>query len=353
MPDTRVENIDLTSDLVFEGARTALINTRQKRYNNVKFSSELSEDGHFILKSDSGSMEIDSFDEAVLYIILSFRFCPLWLVRQWYSTRDRIVTASSGSSKIREMLDMGLVYEFPSAVAVFLMPTERLAGLFGSKLGGFNNPPYNTLTHTISEQQVMFECLTGQADYISDVTCIPHISFLGLSAIGSECIPELEYSVTNKSFKREIEKYNDQEYHLFEQMTDGSDNPITDVDFRERSLVIHKKVDQYDYDIKIPDLAVLAPREIRDGIKYPKSIALEVELTRKGVESYKKILDIYWDNLKFGRVVYLVNDRKTAEQLSKAYSYVREKNMDDDCQTCELKIVEFQVPYNHEQLESI
>lgn len=353
MPKPVVDNfVELTNELVFDGSKTSLINTRQQRYNNVRFTAELV-NNRYVLKSDSGTLEIDSFDEVVLYIITSYRFCPSWLAKQWYNTKTTIISGDVGQSRLREFINMGLIYEFPSAVAVFLMPTDRLASLFGIKLGGFNNPPYNTLTHTISEEQVMFECLTGQADYISDINCIPHMSFLGLGPIGSECVPELEYSVTNKTFKNEIEKYNDQEYHLFKQMTDGSDNPITDVDLRQRSLVIHKKVDQYDYDIKIPDLAVLAPREIRDdGIKYPKSIALEVELTRKGVEKYKKILDIYWDNLKFGRVVYLVNDKKTSEQLSEAYKYVYDKN-DGDCQTCELKIVEFEVPYNKEQMIDI
>lgn len=338
----------ITNESLFEDSKVSLINTRQKRYNNVRFKCELRND-EYILISENGRLRLDIIDEAVLYIIAKFRFCPAWLAMQWYNNGAVTIGGDIGSSKLKSFIEFGLLYEFPSAVAVFLMPTDRLASLFNIRLGNFNNPPYNTLTHTISEEKVMFECITGHARYISDVRCIPYVSSLGLGTIGSLCIPESDYSIRNTYFNKHIEEFNDQESRLAAEMLNG--NIITTSDFKEFKLTIHKKIDQYKFDLKIPDLAVLAPREVVDGIAMPRSVALEVELTCKGAEKYTRILDIYWSNLKYGRVVYLVNSKNTRDCLIEAYKSVRNMHSSDgQDRTCDFKIVEFEVPYNKEQM---
>ena len=343
----------IDKESLFEGSNVSLINTRQQRYNNIRFSGELSDNKtEYILTSEQGKLSLSIKDEIVLYIIAKFRFCPSWLARQWYeesSDNIAMVGEDVGRTKLRSFIDFGLIYEFPSAVAVFLMPTDRLASLFGVKLGSFNNPPYNTLTHTISEEQVMYECLSGNAKYLSNTKCIPYVSSLGLGSIGAACFPESDYSVRSSFFQKHIEEFNDQEARLAQEILQGK--IITTVDFKESKFTIHKKIDQYEYNMKIPDLAVLAPRVISDGLALPMSVALEVELTCKGVEKYERLLDLYWSNLKFGTVVYLVNQKKTRDCLIEAYRNVQEKHAaDGEEQVCKVKLVEFEVPYNKEQM---
>lgn len=338
----------VTKENLFGNSKISLINTRQKRYNNVKFSTELIGD-KFVLTSDEGKLEITQFDEIVLYIIAKFRFLPAWMAKQWYNDKSDGITIGeedSSISKLRSFINFGLIYEFPSAVAVFLMPTDRLATLFGINLGSFRDPPYNTLTHTISEEQVMFDCLNGNAEYLKDIQTIPFVSLLGLGNKGSFCIPESEYSIRNSYFKKHVEEFNDQEANLAQEVLEGK--IITTSDFKEFKLTIHKKISQYDYDLKIPDLSVLAPRVIKDSIALPQSIALEVELSCKGTETYKKILDLYWDNLKFGHVVYLVSNVNTKNCLVEAYEEISKTHSEED-RTCTFHMEEFIVPYNREQ----
>lgn len=332
-------------DTIFNDAKISLINTRKERFNIVSFTPE-KKDGQFCLKANGETLALNINDEIILSIIVKYKFCPKWLVEQWYSSLagNNVLLGSEEESKIKSFISFGLLYELPSAVAVFLMPTESLANLFGTKLGKFISPPYNTLSHTISEQQVLFECLTGCARYVQDTKCIPYVSQWGLGTSGVMCIPECDYSVRNSYFYKHIEEFNDQEAVLAQEILEGK--VITTPDFRESKLTIHKKLDQYKYELKIPDLSVLAPRvKNEDGIAIPRSIALEVELTCKGVNKYERLLDLYWDNLKFGKVIYLVDNGTTRDALLQALEYLQMVHQTDGInKTCEFEIVEFQVP---------
>lgn len=345
----------LSQEKVFSDANASLINTREKRYNNVKFSAEI-KDGLYVLTSEEGKLNISIKDEIVLYIIMKFRFCPSWLAQQWYEKEQSFLGSDDARSKLRQFIDFGLIYEFPSVTCVFLMPTERLASLFNTKLGLFTNPPYNTLTHTISEEEVMYRCMVGEAAYIQrlGIKPIPYVSSLGLGKWekGAFTVPELDYSVRNTYFKEHIEEFNDQEAILSSEILNGK--IITTPDFKESKLTIHKKIDQYNYDLKIPDLAVLAPRvKDSEGIAMPQSVALEVELTPKSTRAYKNILRLYWDNLKFGTVIYLVNDKKTKDNLTRAYNDVKQEcEFSGVDKTCNFIITEFVVPYMKGQLIS-
>ena len=335
----------ITKENLFGDSKIALINTRQKRYNNVRFSGEL-KNNEYVLTSEQGKLSINKFDEIILYIIAKFKFLPSWMAQQWYKDRSNVTLGEDSNSKLRSFIDFGLIYEFPSAVAVFLMPTDRLANLFGINLGNFTDPPYNTLTHTISEEQVMFDCLSGQASYLKEIKTIPYVSNLGLGTIGSYCIPESDYSIRNSYFRKHVEEFNDQEARLAQEVLEGKQ--ITTPDFKEFKMTIHKKTNQYDYDMKIPDLSVLAPRVIKDGLAVPQSIALEVELTCKGTGAYEKIFDLFWDNLKFGHCVYLVSNARTKKCLSEAFDNISKTHSKEN-QTCQFHVEEFIIPYNREQ----
>lgn len=334
----------LDKENLFLDAEIPLINTRQERFNKVQFSAELV-GTEYILTSEQGKLNITINDEVFLYVLVKFKFMPVWLAQQYY--RDNVldrIDIDTSKEKLKQFIDFGLMYQFPSVVANFLMPTNKLASLFNVKLGAFTNPPYNTLTHTISEEKVMLDCLSGKADYVPD-TAIPYVSQFGLGEIGSVCIPEADYAIRNSYFNKHIKEFNDQEANLAKEMLEGK--VITTPDFIESKLTIHKKVSQYEYDLKIPDLAVLVPRKIVDGVAMPQSVALEVELTNKGYDAYEKIVSLYWDNIKYGSVVYLTNDGHIKTNLLKAYKAIAQTGKD---KTCDFYIHEFIIPYNERQV---
>lgn len=346
-------DFSITREEVFENANTSLITTRQKRYNNVRFSSEL-KDGNYVLTSEEGKLSLTIIDEIVLYIICKYRFCPVWLARQWYESVNNGVTLGEDitTSKLRSFIDFGLIYEFPSAVSVFLMPTDRLATIFNVKLGAFTDPPYNTLTHTISEEQVMWEFMSGQNKLLNELPHFPFPSNLGMGKYekGALIIPEMDYSVKNSYFKKNIDEFNDSEAKLAQEIVEGT--IITSVDIQEGNLMIHKKIGPDEYDVKTPDLVLLAPRKLdEDGIALPQSTALEVELTNKRDVDYTRLLDLYWDNLKYGHCIYLVPNSKIKDSIVTAVDRLYKKHQEDGIeQTCQFEVVEFQIPSNSQEM---
>lgn len=346
-------DFSLTKEDIFNNAQTALATTRQKRFQNIKFSAEL-KNGHYILTSEQGKLSLDIIDEIILYIILKFRFCPLWLAKDWYEENSigTYIGEEKSVNKLKSFIDFGLLYELPSAVATFLMPTNKLASLFNIELGNFINPPYNTLTHTISEEQVMFDFMSGRSDYLKDIPHIPFVSNLGLGKYekGTVVIPESEYSLRSSFIKKHLPLLNDQEASLTKEVLDGK--LITTVDMKELQLVIHKKISKEEFDFKVPDLSILAPRKLnKDGIAMPQSTALEVELTNKGWKSYYRLLDLYWDNLKFGNCIYLTPDKGIKDNLTKAINKLYDDHEKDGIeQTCQFYVVEFEIPYNKQDM---
>lgn len=345
-------DFSLTKEEVFENSNISLITTRQKRFNNVKFSCEV-KDGNYILTSEEGKLSLSIFDEIVLYIIAKYRFCPVWLARQWYESNNRGVTLGQDTykEKLRSFINFGLIYEFPSSVSVFLMPTDKLASLFNIKLGVFADPPYNTLTHTISEEQVMWEFMSGHHPSLNTLPHFPYISEFGLGEYekGAKILPEIDYSVKNSYLKKNITEFNDREARLTQEMLEGK--LITSVDIVENHLAIYKKVDSDEYDVKVPDLVMLAPREMKDGIAVPCSTAIEVELTNKRKDDYVRLLDLYWDNLKYGHCLYLVSNSKIKDNIINAVEQIYDKHQKDGVeQLCEFEVREFIPPSNEQEM---
>lgn len=321
----------------------ALLNTREVRYKQVDFSIEKREDNSVVLKNGPAELNLTLLDEVVLYIILIYRYMPFFLAKKFVQSSNFI-----GQEESRLVLyrDFGLIYEYPTPIGTLLMPTEKLALLFGEKLGPFTNPNYNLFTHTVSEQKVMFECMIGEAQFLKDIPHIPYISKIGLqnNKEGTTAISEEQYSISRNFFYQHLKDYNDAEAKLREEIKAGKQ--ITTPDIKEQNLMIFKKRSTDKYDYKIPDIAILAPRKIVNGIAFPQSTAIEVELTDKGIRKYTSLLQLYYSNIKFGKVIYLTPDGKIRDTILKAW-----KKIDRSItQTCELEILDFVMPYDEGQL---
>lgn len=332
----------ISKEEILFNIQNSILSTREERYKQVDFTIH-KEENRCILQSGPAQLELSINDEIILYILFIYGYMPLFLAKQFLKTGSFI---GQEKSKLIQYRDFGLIYEYPTPVGIFLMPTDKLAILFGKNLGDFVSPNYNLLTHSVSEEKIMYECMTGTAEYLKDIPHIPYISQLGLgkNSDGTSIISEEQYSVSRGFFYKNLEKYNEDESKLREEIKAGKQ--ITTPDLKEQNLIIYKKKSADKYDYKLPDLAILAPRKIINGIAFPQSTAIEVELTGKGMNKYKDLLQLYYNNMKFGKVIYLTPDGKIRDDLLKAWNKIDKSKT----QTCELEILDFVIPYNKDDL---
>lgn len=333
----------LTNDFIQAGTRNAQENTWNNRYNSVIPS--IKKDGNkIILSSAHETVELDSFDEIILTIIIKFLFAPVWLLKQFYNTW-MIAGLDDPEEKINSWVNIGLVWKEAAVTGQYVRPTYLLFKLFGQDPEKFYNIPFNTLTHTISEEQVMFEVMSGRGPIgeailkREKVKLLPRISELGFDENnnGTNIITECDFR-NPALFKDEgIKELNDTEHKINEGMRNGE--TVTPELEKFNQFVLVKKINntgtiKKDFVFHIADLIIPT---IRNNGK-PQSIAIEVELTNKRAVNYEETMKRYKDNNKYGAVYWLCNTPDIANNLREAYSTVGGTG------TCRTILLEFTIP---------
>lgn len=321
-------NID---SILLSSGKNAELNTwnyYNKVMPNIQKTSE-----QIILKTDTYTCKINSYDEALLYILVIYSFAPVWIMRQWIDKEDCFEAVSNrdySKEKILNWINIGLVWCQPSVTGEYLRPTYLLFELFNERKQKFKDIPYNQLTHTISEEQVTFEILTGQKEsainkYFNKLY-IPRYSPLGFDikdSVGTNVIGEHDFKSTLIYSKLPVEEINETEYQINKGI---QERKIITEEFNDFSkFMIVNKLDNTgdvskDFRFHIPDLIIPIPRRKSDSSA--QSIAIEVELTSKGYSRYVRTLEDYRNNNKFGYIIWYSNDAKITELLKKAYSEV-------------------------------
>jgi hypothetical protein len=338
----------LTHDFISVGVANARENTWANRYRDVT-PNIIKKDTEIELRTDETICSIDSFDEIVLTVILKFLFCPVWLVEQFYQAGKmdnslidgmNIAQDSVAREKIKQWKNVGLVWQEASVTGEYLRPTAGLFDLFGTPLESFSSIPFNTLTHTISEEAVFFDIAAGRSVINSREKCLPRISELGFKPdkSGASVIGESDFRnpklMTNEGLN-ELSAVN----HTINEGIKNKDLITPELE-NFRFFVIAKKVDntgriRADYIFHLPDLCIPAPRN--NG--YPQSVAVEVELTNKRIAGYESTLTRYKDNNRYGSVYWLCSDPGTARSLKAAYQNIGGTG------NCKMFIQEFQIPH--------
>lgn len=327
---------ELTNDFILTGTLNAQENTWKGRYNtalpNIK-----KEETTIKLSTADISVNIDSFDEIVLTIILKFLFCPVWLIKQFYQTW-MIAGIENPEDKINEWVSIGLVWKEAAVTGQYVRPTYLLFKLFGEAPESFYNIPFNTLTHTISEQKVMFEIMSGKSEILKRESVLPRISELGFedSETGTNVLIEPDFRNPKLLKPEGILELSETENSINKGMKEGAVVTPELEDFSQFTLV--KKVNntgviKKDYKFHVPDLIIPM---IRNNGK-PQSIAVEVELSNKRY-GYEETMKRYKDNNKYGAVYWLCNTPQITEALRSAYDAV------DGTGTCRTVLMEFVIP---------
>lgn len=327
---------ELTEDFILAGTLNAQENTWKKKFNatlpNIK-----KEECKIKLSNGNHSVYIDSFDEIVLTIVLKFLFCPVWLTKQFYETW-MIAGIEDPANKIKEWVDIGLVWIESDVTGLYIRPTFLLFKLFGETPEKFYNIPFNTLRHTICEQKVMFDVMCGNSEILKRENTLPRISELGFedSEKGTNILTECDFRNPYLYKDEGIIKLSETENKINEGMKNGEIITPELLDFSQ--FVLIKKVNnkgsvKKDYKFHIPDLIIPV---IRKNGK-PQSIAIEVELSNKR-GGYIETMERYKNNNKYGSVYWLCRDSSTIEALRAAYEEVGGTG------TCKTILLEFVVP---------
>lgn len=269
-------------------------------------------------------VQINSFDEITLTLLLNFEFIPLWLLEQWYDTDDNGIVGIfglDGREKVKEWIEVGLVYVENDPRGLFVRPTNVLFKLFNEEARRYKPLPDNLLTHTVYEIGISHDLMIGDSPILEKIKYLPRESKLGFGEYGFG---------TNILFEREFRYpglFNGTGIKSFERIESEINQGIANKDQVTKEFedtryfsVIKKKYDtgvpKKDYVIHIPDMIVPM---IRDENGMPQSTALEVELSVKSIKDYKETIWRYKNNNKFGNVIWLTVGARTAKSIKYAF----------------------------------
>lgn len=326
----------LNKNLIEEGVKRAQLSTWGNKYNPVVPSIK-KEGENIYLSTNDTTVILNSFDEITLTILVKFLFVPIWLVKQFYSSGS--ITFYNIDEKINSLVKVGLIWIEDSVTGRYLRPTYALFNLFGLNPYNYTNIPFNTLTHTISEEKAMFDIMSGLSPIIEkEQIKLPRVSELGFSPNkkGTNVIAEEDFRNPTLFTEQGINDLNKVENAINKGILNKQKITPELQDFKYFTIV--KKVAntgrfKKDYSFHIPDLVIPIPRDNGKS----KSIAVEVELTDKRVD-YKESLLRYKDNNKFGVVYWLCNSSAIATSLKNAYKEI------GGCGSCKVVLQEFVIP---------
>lgn len=319
----------LTNESIAAGVFQAKANTWGSRYHPT-YPSIVSEGAIIRLVDGNLSMELNAFDEIVLSVILKFCFCPVWLIKQFYDSADSggliLFDKDVAESKINDWITFGLVWKEVAITGEYVRPTYQLFKLFAEQPGSYTNIPFNMLTHTIVEEHMMFEVMTGRSPICERErklgTLLPRVSELGFEddPEGTNVIGEEDFRNPNLYTPAGILELSQAEHDINNAIKNGAQFSPELENFRLFTSV--KKVNntgniRTDYKFHVPDLVIPCLR--KNG--RPQSIAIEMELSNKR-GGYEETMERYKDSNRFGVVYWMCSQQATVVSLRNAFQAV-------------------------------
>lgn len=329
---------DIELDQVRSGATTALKNTWGNRYHPV-IPTVKHNGGSITYSTSLVSVDITPFDEITLYVISRFLFAPVWLVKRWYEPVGMVGNEGYVDDMIRSWVRLGLVWMEQEVTGSYLRPTHALFQMFQQPPYHYCNIPFNMLTHTIAEEEIMHAVMSGRHPILDREPTMPRMSHLGFEGEMSGTNVLAENDFRNPTLLKDPQAIDDAEVAIQNGILAGQRITKELQDFSW--FVISKRVDRTgvvkrDFKFHIPDLVIPVPR---DSQGHPRSVAIEVELTNKRAVNYEETMQRYANNNRFGSVYWLCRDDNIASALREAHAKVGGTG------TCRTYLMEVEVPY--------
>lgn len=294
------------------------------------------------------SVEIRRIDEIILYILADFKFIPYWLIQQW--TEDVLGSKSFAIDKVSKWVKVGLAWVETTPTGVYIRPTRFLLDMFKDDIEqtSYQTIPYNTLTHTIAEEQLMFDIQIGNPksemwNIIKEeqtLNCYhPLLTELNKTPPSNEkgTIILREALFRKGTTYRTTEQWLEGESIIRDQIRAGKTYTQEFSDFTLFNIVtFNQSGNELKDEVykQYPDLIVPIPR--KDG--RAQSYAVELELTAKNEEKYDVIMQSYKNNIKFGKLFYLCASQRISRLIKEAFQRA------EGLGTCELYILPFTPP---------
>jgi len=281
------------------------------------------------VKTVETSVLISRVEEVILYIIASFKFSPVWLIQQWMPNSFQVISS---------WINVGLVWAETTSMGVFLRPTRFLLDMFKIEDDKYIEIPFGLLNHTCSEEQLLFDIQLGRSEselwqIIREEETLPCYHPLKLEFEKEEGTIALRESDFRLGFKRQnIDELLQSEEELERQVKSGLKFTNEFNDFTKFPLVSFN--DKGELITQTPDIIIPIPRDSGKA----KSYAIEIELSPKTLDKYTQIMNNYKNNIKFGKLFYLIGSKRIAKLIKDAYKKV------GGLGSCELFLVPFTPP---------
>lgn len=283
------------------------------------------------------TVTLNKIDEVILYIISSFKFSPIWMLEQWfeqYSLKAEPVIIS--------WVNIGLVWLEESAMGPIVRPTLFLLNLFKEEATKYSAVPFNLMNHTCSEQSITFDIFMGNSNselwnILKDETSLlPAYHPLGIKPdndTGTVAIREGEFKIAKLQVESELTKIITNEEEIYREMQARVKYSKEFADFSKFPII---KIDKDTGKVTMQTPDIIVPVGRKEG--KPQSCAIEIELSSKHKRKYDQILFNYKNNIKFGKLFYLVGDRRIGALIKESYKRIGGLGM------CELYLVPYSPP---------
>lgn len=284
------------------------------------------------VKTIDHTVYITKLEEVILGIITDFKFCPIWLIQQWYEDFG----INNSYELIGELIQVGLVWAETSSMGVFIRPTKLLLDLYKEENTQYIDIPFGLLNHTCGEEQIVFDLQMGNEkselwQMVKEEETLPCYHPLNLK------IPDEKGTIVLREGLFKLNRFNIDELlrredELNREIKSGKKYTKEFTDFSYFPIV--NFTDDNNVITQTPDVLVPVPRQET----LPQSYAIEIELSAKTAIKYNQIMKNYKNNPKFGKLFYLCGNQRIARLVKEAFKAV------GGLGTCELFLLPFIPP---------
>lgn len=330
-------------------------------YNSIYLGSQIVPsfiigDNNIIAKTIDKEVQIDNITECFLRTLCQFTFSPLWYFKNILEEGN----CYSDEQIIKDLLSINMIFIDNTTNGAFLRPTKNLYRLFSIPMKKSGVIPYNMLTHEMSKFDIYYKVLRGCCDEINRYLLSKHISnlvfkpptitkqesdeYAVLDLIdGNEFnkktfIPSLIIDEENiKIDKNNTDKISNVENRIIDDLRQGE---RISCELKDYTMLFLENVQckSDEIMIKFPDLVIPI---MRSSDLSPNTIGVEMELTCKAQEHYDKAILTSKNNLKYGAIIWFVNDFRTKAKINQAIKNV------GDSGTCKNIVVDYTVPMEY------
>lgn len=302
-------------------------------------------DSLFIVFGDT-SEKITYFDECIFKTLCEFTYIPLWYIIDEMKSLD---IYSDPKGKVKNWKNLGLVFIDQQTIGEFIRPTNYLYQILQLKKKKYESIPFNMLSHTMSKLDIYVKSMLGISNEVNDLFDEQFRDKENIDSLIFEPIDVLSVKTSDNNFvlnllegnklpdfiingnKRYLKVIDEKDIKIAKNNTAAiskiENQIISEIKSGniytselKNSSFFYVAINEGDgYILQFPDLIIPIKRNSNGS---PNSIAIEMELTCKNIENYKRNLKKYKNSLKFGSVIWFCGSNRIKKTITEAYKTI-------------------------------